>query len=374
MRRLFVLYLIAFCLGVTSGFAGVEITTDSGDDVSLRDWLMGVKISGVYFLSYQDGVENDDSYSEFAVRRAYLTARKSILPYLGARITFDAHQDAEGDMEVRLKYAYANFHIPDFAQLTKQRIEFGIVHGPWHDFEQHVNYYRMREKMFIERSGVMNSADFGATYAAYLGGEMDDDYKNRVNKKYAGRYGSLALGVYNGGGYHAVEENLNKVFEGRLTLRPLADMLPGLQLSGFTVYGEGNVAGTDEQIPDFNVILGMVSYEHALGTFTAQYMSGEGNQKGSYTILSDPTRATSYEGYSLFGELKYGQHWRSIAGFDMFDPNVDAHYDDYTRLYAGVGYDFGSRNILLFDYDIVDYNRAGTDNDNRFQLTMQVHF
>jgi len=378
MRRASVLFLIMVSICVSSAFAGIEITTDSGDEISLRDWLTGVKIGGVYYLSYQNGVEEDDSYSEFFVRRAYLTVKKSILPYLDSRITLDVHQDSEGDgkgdMEVRLKYAYANFKLPDLYLLTKQNIEFGIVHMPWLDFQEHINYYRMREKMFVERVGVFNSADFGATYAAYLGGELDDDYKSRVNKKYAGRVGSLALGIYNGGGYHAVEKNHNKVLEGRLTLRPLPNILPGLQLSGFTAYGKGNVGGANEHIPNWNTILGMLSYEHHFGTVTAQYLQGEGNQKGEWVKLKDPEGAVSYSGYSFFGELKPGEHWRPIAGYDFFDPNTGIEDDEYSRYFVGLGYDFGHRNVLLFDYDVRDYVDGKQPDDHWYQLTMQIHY
>jgi len=195
--------------------------------------LSGISIGAKHYLSYVSGEDSDgENYDYWAVERAYLTIKKKgITPFLDSRITLDAHMDDEGDMEVRLKYAYAYFKLNDVGFITKPNIELGLVHMPWLDFEQNLNYYRMIGKMFIERSGLFNSADFGFTVRGYFGGEMDGDYKKSVNKKYAGRYGSFAAGIYNGGGYHAKEKNLNKVAEARITVRPMPEMIPGLQVS-----------------------------------------------------------------------------------------------------------------------------------------------
>lgn len=113
---------------------------------------------------------------------------------------------------------------------------------PWLDYEEHVNWYRCQDTIFIERNSTFNSADFGLTFVSLLGGEMSEEYQRKVNNKYPSRYGSMAFGVYNGGGYHASEKNENKVLEGRLTVRvrPLPDIIPGFQLSYFGITGKGN--------------------------------------------------------------------------------------------------------------------------------------
>jgi hypothetical protein len=48
--------------------------------------------------------------------------------------------------------------------------------------------------MFLERNGILNSADYGICFLGLLGGEMDEDYKKNVNKNHAGKYGSFAIG------------------------------------------------------------------------------------------------------------------------------------------------------------------------------------
>jgi hypothetical protein len=368
-----VVYVLSFILLV----ALVHLNEVLGaEDIKLPKGLDGVSIGGVSYISYKSMEKSGETTSNFDVRRAYLTIKKPILPGLSSRITIDAHQNDEGDMESRLKYMYVLYKMSDFSIVTKPAIEFGIVHTPWLDFEQYVNYYRMREKMFIERSGSMNSADFGATFTGLIGGQMDDHYKKSVNRKYPGRYGSFAVGIYNGGGYHAIEENQNKVIEGRLTIRPLPDVIPGLQVSGFGTYGKGNKSGGESDLPDWNSFLSMISYEHKYITFTAQYMGGSGNQKGSWTKATDPKTSLDYGGFSLFSEGKLGANWRTIAGFDSFDPDVDdvnSADNDFVRYYVGIGYDFGHRNILMFDYDVKDI-AVNDENDYWYQLTMQLHF
>ena len=199
-----------------------------------------VSFEGLFYLTYQNGESGGEDFSKFAVTRSYFTTRIKLLPNLSGRITMDGHQDDEGDMKVRLKYAYAKYDFGDLGGLKKVGMEAGIVHMVWLDFEEHIDMYRMRDKMFMERSGLFNSADFGLTLAGGLGEDLPAEYQDEVSHYYPARYGSFAVGVYNGGGYHAKEKNEDKTVQGRLTLRPLPDVVPGLQFSGMAIIGEGN--------------------------------------------------------------------------------------------------------------------------------------
>jgi hypothetical protein len=201
-----------------------------------------VKVGGTWYLSYQDGEAGNAEFSRFVIKRGYIIVDAKIAPWMSARITPDTTVDSSGDIKVRLKYAYAKFAAPDFGFVTKPEMEAGVAHTPWLDFEEHINNYRMQDTMFMERNGLFNSADAGVTVMGLLGGTVSESYQKSVSKEYPGRWGSFALGVYNGGGYHASEANTNKVLEGRLTIRPLPDVAPGLQLSYFGVNGKGNTA------------------------------------------------------------------------------------------------------------------------------------
>jgi len=342
----------------------------ASDGIELHKNLKGVQLSGLYYLSYQAGQSSQGTvdYNKFAVKRAYFTLKKELNSFINSRITLDAHQDDSGDMKVRIKYVYADIKLPEFGFIINPHVEFGLVHTPWLDFEEHVNYYRMQDTMFMERVGIFNSGDFGFTLMGYLGGVMDDEYQNFVNKKYPGRYGSFAFGIYNGGGYHAAENNQDKIFQGRLTIRPLPDIIPGLQISELYIFGKGNGSGTQDEINDWQTLAGMVSYEHRYIVLTGQYVMGYGNKSGSWSDDAD------YSGYSAFAEGKLDQHWRVIGRYDHFDPDTELDNDGYNRFIGGIGYDFGHRNILIVDYDVVTYEADGANADPRLQVTFQIHF
>jgi hypothetical protein len=338
-----------------------------------------VSIEGLFYLKHEMGEAGGTDFNSFGIGRAYLTTRVKILPNLSARITMDTSQDGEGDgrgdMEVRLKYAYMKYDFGDWGDLTDVGLEGGIVHMVWLDFEEHIDLYRMRDKMFMERSGMFNSADFGMTLTGGFGEELPEEYLEEVTDHYAARWGSFAVGAYNGGGYHGVEENTDKVVQGRLTLRPLPDVIPGFQLSGMAILGKGNQPDTDEaEAPDWNAYNLMASYQHKRGSVTAQYSWGEGNQKGKWYEPLDHSLATEYDGYSFFGELKLDDRWRLIGGFDDFTREPGNTDLGFIRFHGGIGYDFGGQNILLFDLDRTSWDDSSLEDDIRFQTVFQVKF
>jgi hypothetical protein len=333
-----------------------------------------VSFEGLFYLTYQNGKDGGESYSAFEVTRSYFTARVKLMPKLSARITMDSHQDDTGDVKVRLKYAYAKYDFGDWGDLTKVGLEGGIVHMVWLDFEEHIDLYRMRDKMFMERTGMFNSADFGLTLTGGFGEDLPADYKSEVSSNYPSRYGSFAVGVYNGGGYHANEQNQDKTVQGRVTIRPLPDVIPGFQLSGLAIVGEGNRAGEPDETPSWRTFNLMGSYQFPKGTLTAQYAWGEGNQKGDWTEPGSPEDATDFDGYSFFGEYKVGPQWRLIGGFDDFARTPGTSDLSFTRVHGGIGYDFGGQNILLFDLDRRSWDDSDREDDTRLQVVMQVKF
>jgi hypothetical protein len=118
-------------------------------------------------------------------------------------ISVDREGDGEGDMEMRLKYCYIDVKLPDLYLLTNPKVEFGLVHRPWLHYEDRINGYRAQGTMFLERNDIINSGDYGITFTAFLGKKKFDHVST------FGQYGSVSFGFYNGGGYHAIERNLN---------------------------------------------------------------------------------------------------------------------------------------------------------------------
>jgi hypothetical protein len=325
--------------------------------------LEGLNIGGLWYLSFQNGSAGGDAYTDFRIKRGYINVTKTIFTWGGteleARITPDVHQKDDGDLSVRLKYAYGKFKWKNVS--WEPYLEFCIVHMPWLDFEEHVNMYRMQDPMFMERNSTFNSADIGVTFGGFFGSKLKD------LKYYPGKYGSFSVGVYNGGGYHAKENNRNKAIEGRLTVRPFPDRIRGLQFSYFGILGKGNTV----EEPDWNVNAIMVSYEAKQAVLTATYYSGDGVQKGS--AIDDSGQALPREGYSFFGEVKFPKGFSAIGRFDYIDTNKNAEDSSNKRFIAGAAWDMGNHNTWLLDYERVLYEDNRED-DDRIQATLQINF
>jgi len=354
--------------------------------------LQGLKVGILGYADYSAGQMGtvggrSTNFNRFTLTRGYFTVKKEILPWMRVRMTTDIHQDATEDWKVRLKYLYTELRPSDFGFLTSMKSEIGLGHTAWLDFEEHVNPFRAQGTMAIERAGIFNSADIGISLRGNLGGTLEDARALTGNHHYDGRYGSWHLGVYNGGGYHATEKNRNKVLQGRITVRPLPDVVPGLQLSYLGIFGKGNTALT----PDYDVNLGMLSYENPRWIFTAQYFDNTGNASGSRV---NPVTNTALDGngYSFFGRVllpvldnKLGL----FARYDNIDPDVDGVLSNdagYQLSFAGLSYQIYKNNMLILGYEQANHD---TDNggigkapiignllgdDRRFQAVYQMAF
>ena len=245
--------------------------------------------------------------------------------------------------------------------------------------------------MAIERAGVFNSADAGVSLRGYFNGRLEDAEEKTGSHYYDGRHGSWHVGVYNGSGYHASDENNNKAFEGRLTLRPLPDVVPGLQLSYFNIYGEGNDKDNPARDwPDYIVNMGMLSYENPWVILTGQCFGTKGNAKGTWVDARGHALDTA--GYSFFGNLKLPVLDKKLSLFgryDHFDQDADdriADEADYDMVIGGLTYDIYKHNLLLIVYETTDYaddagkktripvegNRLG--DDHKIQAVLQIKF
>ena len=376
MKKLILACMLATLWMPGPGYASeAEGTNAKGDPTSqatapkyeLPDILKNLKPIGTFYLSYQAGATGDTDYNSFLLKRGYFGAEVGITPYLTARFVSDITSDSNGDVKLRAKYIYGKFHYKGNNVISNPYMEFGLAHMPWLDFEEALNGFRMQDTMFLERSGIFNSADVGVMFGSDFGKSLSSDYKSKVNSHYAGRYGSWQVGIYNGGGYHAKELNTNKVLEGRVTIRPVPSGLPGLQFSVLGIVGKGNTA----EAPDWKSCNGMVSYESQYFTFTGQGYFGVGNQKG------DP--ANDQKGFSVFAAAhiptpKIGGKITLFGRTDEFNKNTEA-YTDITRIFiAGAGWHFYKSNTWLVDYQRTSHSVPTIDTDNRAQVTLQMGF
>ncbi len=363
---------------------------DSDWRTKIVEGLFGTSISGQWFLTWHGGDTDDGPFNEFGLKRGYIDIKKTFSEHLSGRITPDISVDKEGDgrgdIEMRLKYCYIKYTFDRVGMFSKPSVEFGLVHRPWIDFEQSINKYRVQGQMFLEREDIVNSADYGIQFMTLLGGELDKNYQKLVNKKNAGKYGSFAMGIYNGGGYHAVEENENKTFEWRLTLRPLPRHLTGLQFSWHGGIGKGNTKAAH----DWQMQSGFVSYENQHLVLTGSYYTGTGNYEGThvnpimtdegYEIWLDWGQPIEQNGNSAFIEFKVPEtKWSLIGRHDALEKEWIYGIQTTERYIAGIAYRFlpGCKLLLDCDYtssDIPVWNGCESSKTKIFELATEVVF
>jgi hypothetical protein len=327
---------------------------------------------GQWFLGFRVIDNHGETMNQFTLKRGYITFKHGFSEKLSVRFTQDITLDQEGmdkgNVEMRLKYCYLNQKMNDFLIFTDPAFEFGLVHRPWIDFEEKINLFRVQGTMFLERIHMMNSADFGATFSSLIGGKLDDGYLDAVNSKVPGKFGSFSIGIYNGGGYHALEFNKNKTVEGRITLRPFPGTLPGFQISYNTIYGKGNTSSN----PDFVLNSCFLSYERKHLTITSQYYDARGNSSGSFS--DSLGNAYGNSGYSIFGRIQIPQtKWSFFGRYDVFH-NAELSISDSNCYIAGIAYNFFQENKLVLD---VDYFEGINNSDLKnviYEAAIEIHF
>jgi len=370
MRIFSLIRLLTIFLLMASMSKGNAQGSFTGDTVSKNTvFKKQIRVSGLFYLAGQYKQQESDKL-EFMTRRAYITAKADLTKKLSIRYTQDIAIDDEGDdagnIELRIKYLFLQYKIPDVLIFTGNHLRFGITQRPWIDFEEHVNAYRVQGSMFMERSGLFNSSGFGFSFNGNIGGKLHGDYVEKVHPQQSGKYGSFSFGLFNGGGYHQFEANMNKNFEARITIRPLPEFLPGLQFSFISLYGKGNIAET----PDFILNAGFVSYETRFITLTAQYEKGQGNTYGSYVDSS--YQALSHHGLSMFGEIKIPKS--AIALFARYDYfKLEGKMFGVSRLQIyGISWRFYKQNKLVFSYQ--ENNSFGNTSTKIYDLAVDISF
>ena len=314
------------------------------------------RISGVWYFNYvhedvfqrPDQPDRPEDFSRFEIQRGYLTYRTEINHRLSARVTSDISVDQEGDgagdVELRLKYGYVDIDTGELGLLRSTRLRAGVLQTPWISFEQSINDFRLQGPMFLNRARVFISADFGVGFFANLGEPVDAAYRRDVNRRHAGRWGSVAVGIYNGGGYNEIERNETFVPQARLTLRPLPDLAPGLQLSAGGAVGKGNTAAA----PDYHASVLMLSHETRRHVLTATVYTGEGDLRGN-AIASDG-RALDQRGASVFTELRVRRDYSLIGRFDLLRTEAEGGDRDVERWIVGIAWRCFPGGQLLVDY------------------------
>lgn len=354
-------------LFVSLAFPGLIFSQQSDSTRLLKNLAANTNISGQYFIAYN---YNDDSnIQQFTLKRGYFTVNTRLNEIFSVRFTQDITLDQEGsdagNVEMRLKFLFLHINLPDFSFLKNNNIEIGMVNRPWISFEQTINPYRVQGTMFLERHKILPSADFGVTCSGLFGGELDQEYQKNINKSGPGRFGSYSFGLYNGGGYTAIEQNSNKIFESRISLRPFPGKLPGLQISHGFLAGKANMA---DSVADYTMHVLMLSSESKYHKITGQVYKGKGDADGVY--INNTNEALENDGYSVFGELFIPRaHLALFARYDHFRTHENSIREKQVFI-AGISYRF-LKNKLLFDYQ---HDKTTGSITNFYEIALEIAF
>lgn len=340
--------------------------------------LKGVSISGVSFFDYSFGQTSNgatkSNYNRFMLQRTYINIKKDVAPWLKVRVTPDIKSGAAvtGDYIVRLKYAYADFNAPELGPITGNIVRAGLGHTTFIDFEETMNSYRMLGSLFQDRGKLVTSSDLGVSVLGDLGGKLSKEGTATVGTSgYNGMYGSYHIGVYNGGGYGSTtENNQNKSLQYRLSLRPLAEMLPGLQLTYFGVTGEGNANEPNLKPQKWINSTAMLSFQHQYGTLTAEYYNGKGSFGG------DTTTATRKNGFSVFGKCNLPMHPSAgiFARYDNLDTDTAVTNNRTMTTIAGVSYRIVGDTIIAAAFERTHYENKKPQDDIKGQVVLQAAY
>ncbi len=330
--------------------------------------LANISISGKAFLHYDytrtSPLTSKDDKGEFKVTRAYLEIKRyfenSKDKYF--RLTTDIYQDDSGSWNVRLKYAYLNWK---WSPLLAT--EVGLAHRPWIDWEEHHGWFHKDvDKTFIEDSDgahLISSADFGIALK--------------------GKYGKLVdymVGIYNGEGYHAAEDDkhFGKSLEARVAVQPIK----GLNIAFHTaqIFNSGTEANRHIYQP-------FASYKNNLFLVAAQFIYDreEGNGNPTYNNWGYAVNGDLYlkglvgTPITLFG--RYG-YWNFDGDYTIAhlsgDKSKDYQYVDRRQYLLGVSYTWNRYVGTSIAYKYVKYDIAKTDTEtgkdykDTFMAVMQV--
>jgi hypothetical protein len=346
--------------------------------------LEGLKVNGEAFIDWSHSYGQSATTDAFTLQRAYVTVTKKASTWLSFRYTLDvksASTDKPADGSVassldgnyiyRTKFAFAEMALGSAGWLSDVRGRVGMQHVGPDDFEQGMNPYRCQDKFWVERSGIFGTSDLGVGLNGSFGGKLEDAKGKTGSTKFDGRYGGFALALTNGSGYDKAEKNTNKVFTSRVSLRPFAAAIPGLQATYAGALGKDNTtdgaalaaAGPGN---DFHFHLAMLSWQSPQATVYGQYMTFRGNQAGKYVYGSGLAReGLAGRSWSVFGMVRLpaaDSPFAFFARYNTVDPDIGHDIitadqgDRITDVTAGYSYEVARGNMFVLAFDMASYD------------------
>jgi hypothetical protein len=344
---------------VTTGAAAAQ--TPGGAAADTPSIKIGTTIFADFTIQQEpktkDADGNEITPSAFNVNRAYLNLTGTLSRRIAFRVTpditrlTDATNSLNGSMTFRLKYAYAQFNLDDWAPKGSW-VRFGMQQTPWIDFQESVYRYRFQGPVFEDRDGFLSSSDVGVSYRHVLPGD----------------YGDVHAGIYNGETYSRPEANDQKAFQVRGTIRPVPShaVLRGLRFTGF--YDHDAYVRDAER----RRVIASTTFEHRVVHAGVNYFAARDRTRAA-------AAAIDARGFSAFVTPRAPNGWEGLLRYDHLEPNTNAS-GTRRRTIAGVAYWFRLQGTvttaLLFNVDHTEHEGFLTSppTQRRWGLNMLVNF
>ncbi len=239
---------------------------------------VGVTLFANY--SYQDTPTVTDGNktvihsNSFDVNRAYVNVLGSLSHWFSFRVTSDITRETgtgsslSGSQTFRIKYGYGQVNFDDFAPKGSW-LRLGLQQTPWIDYDEGIYRYRFQGTTFTDAEGFYPSSDYGAS----------------THFNFPDNYGDVHVGVYNGDGYTATNDqrgvNNEKSVQIRASFRPAPSVpvVKGLRIAGYY--------DTDHYFADAKKerFLGNVTFEHRYVNAGFEYIDAKDQTTPTATEL-----------------------------------------------------------------------------------------
>jgi hypothetical protein len=301
-----------------------------------------------------DADGNRINNSSFNVSRAYINFTGQVNHWILFRITPDISRETgsgsslAGSQNFRLKYAFAQFNLDEW--LTHGSwARLGIQQTPLVDYTEGIYRYRWQGTIFTEREGYLTSSDAGASF----------------HYNFAGNYGDIHAGYYNGDGYSKAEANNQKAVQVRATVRPLplGGIWKGLRATLF-VDEDHYVSNAKRQRLVEQV------------TFESTHFNAGFDHVNAKDQTSTTKATVEGDGWSVWANPRFTKGWELLFRHDDIQPSKTSN-GRKKRDIAGVSYWFpiqakGVSTALMLDYDSLKPVTGAKD--TRYGLKLFLNF
>lgn len=310
-----------------------------------------LSIAGYTQMRYQ-ALEETGKIDGFDIRRARLDVKGNISPFWAYRVQFDLAGTP------KLIDAFVELKLNDYLNFTvgQAKIPFSME-----------NLASSTQLLLIDRSQVVealtargkdvNGNQNGRDIGIQVGGTLLKQ-KDRPVIDYR-------LGIFNGSGINALDNNENKDYAARLILHPLT----GLDISGAYYDGSrlvpevrtGNVVTTPARNANRDRYGVDLSYDLKNFSLRSEYIHGKDDQ-------------VEREGYYVMGGYFFFQKkFQLVAKYDFYDADKAVADNASTWAVVGANYFFNANTKLQANYSVKEEEGTGIDN-NFAGIQLQIGF